>query len=69
MPSRKITLFEKNKKIEIAKILNIFFDLVFLKIKNPAKHKTHQVLGYKKMMIIFDKIKNIKREISCCKKH
>lgn len=63
MTSRKIYVLEKNKKNEIAEILNIFFNLLSLIKKKPAKHNTHHVLGYKKMMTIFERIKNIKKMI------
>lgn len=59
-------MLENTKNIEIEVILQIFLSLLLLNKKYPTKVNIHQVLGYRKMMTIFESIKNIK--ILICKK-
>ena len=54
-----MTVFEKIRNKMIEQILNLFFHLSFLRKINPARLRIHQVLGYRKIIIIFDNIKNI----------
>ena len=53
-------MLENTKNIEIEAILQIFLSLLLLNKKYPTKVNIHQVLGYRKMMTIFESIKNMK---------